>query len=412
MTVVRRRAALVLAGSVGALVGLLVGIVFSDPSPVVDSGPAPVVDTAAEAPPPESTGPPPPERVDPEPAVLLAWTSGGLPAGVVDAAERLEGVVAVTVVRGAQTDLVRSVGADGTVVDELADGWRIPIDTLAVEPDVFARFVDGDAATALAGLAPGEALLGETSARLRGLGPGGSIELATGQVEIVDVVDDLAIAGAELVVHEADAARLGAATERYALLSYEGDRASLQQRLADGPLAGRTPRFRSPVETTWLRHGDAVAPQSWVKATYGEFAYRDGPDRSVEIDPAWIHRSIGEATIPILGEVRCHRGVLDPLGDAMAELARANLGHLVDPAMFAGCFAPRRIEAGQPLSRHAWGIAVDLNVGSNPRGRVADQDPRLVETMQRHGFAWGGTWLVPDPAHYEMRVGSAGGSHR
>ena len=55
----------------------------------------------------------------------------------------------------------------------------------------------------------------------------------------------------------------------------------------------------------------------------------------------------------------------------------------------------------QPLSRHAWGIAVDLNVDDNPRGSFSTQDARLVEIMRRHGFGWGGTWLVPDPAHYE-----------
>ncbi|CAN5293224.1 hypothetical protein BH23ACT9_BH23ACT9_06790 [soil metagenome] len=48
------------------------------------------------------------------------------------------------------------------------------------------------------------------------------------------------------------------------------------------------------------------------------------------------------------------------------------------------------------------GVAVDLNVGDNPRGSFSTQDPRLVEVMRAHGFTWGGTWLVPDPAHHEV----------
>ncbi|MGI9016306.1 MAG: M15 family metallopeptidase [Euzebya sp.] len=26
----------------------------------------------------------------------------------------------------------------------------------------------------------------------------------------------------------------------------------------------------------------------------------------------------------------------------------------------------------------------------------------MVQIMRDHGFTWGGTWLVPDPAHYEV----------
>lgn len=53
------------------------------------------------------------------------------------------------------------------------------------------------------------------------------------------------------------------------------------------------------------------------------------------------------------------------------------------------------------MSRHAWGVAVDLNYPANVRGRSPGQDPRLVEAFERYGFTWGGTWLIPDPAHFE-----------
>ena len=166
-------------------------------------------------------------------------------------------------------------------------------------------------------------------------------------------------------------------------------------------MQGRPARFRTPAETTWLRHGDAVVPQARIKEAYGEFAHRPAAGRSIEIDPRWVDGNIVTRTVPILGPVTCHRAVLGPLGEAMQDLVLANLAHLVDTGGFAGCWAPRRIAAGAPLSRHAWGVAVDLNIGANPRGSFSTQDDRLVEVMARHGFGWGGTWLVPDPGHYE-----------
>jgi hypothetical protein len=62
---------------------------------------------------------------------------------------------------------------------------------------------------------------------------------------------------------------------------------------------------------------------------------------------------------------------------------------------------PRLGVEGHELSRHAWGVAIDLNFGENSTGAADLQDPRLVEVMERWGFTWGGRWLVPDPAHFE-----------
>jgi hypothetical protein len=54
------------------------------------------------------------------------------------------------------------------------------------------------------------------------------------------------------------------------------------------------------------------------------------------------------------------------------------------------------------VSHHAWGIAIDINVDGDPRGDFATQDQRLVDAMAAQGFTWGGDWLFPDPAHYEL----------
>ena len=68
----------------------------------------------------------------------------------------------------------------------------------------FARFASGTDRAALAGLGPGGALLGATSAELRRLGLGDTITLAGGlTVTVSGVVSDSAVGGAELVLDTA-----------------------------------------------------------------------------------------------------------------------------------------------------------------------------------------------------------------
>lgn len=105
--------------------------------------------------------------------------------------------------------------------------------------------------------------------------------------------------------------------------------------------------------------------------------------------------------LPIIGTARCHRLVVGALDGALREVVNANLASLVDPAGFAGCWNPRTTRSGTGIARHAWGVAVDLNAGSNPTGLASVQDPRLVAVFARRGFTEGSRWLVPDPGHFE-----------
>lgn len=83
----------------------------------------------------------------------------------------------------------------------------------------------------------------------------------------------------------------------------------------------------------------------------------------------------------------------------MEELVERNLGSLIQQSQ--GCFYPRVIAGGRGISRHGWGAAVDINIGSNPEGLESIQDPRLIEVMERWGFTSGHEWLIPDPGHFE-----------
>jgi hypothetical protein len=397
-----RRAALATAAVAGMAAGVAVTLSFADADDAARATSTSVTTTTTSAPPSTTTSTVPVDA----PEVLLVWTSGGLPAGLADQVRSLDGVDEVALVHGDETAMSASFDDAGDPVDVLADGWRIPLDTIAVEPASFSSFLDGPAAAAVESLQPGDALLTETSAKMRhDLGPGATIRLEGGTVRIAGIIDDESGASAELIVSAADAPKLGVVTERYLLVHHTAERDVLERTIAERFLDGRAVRFRSPGETTWLRHGDAVQPNLVMKTAFGEFSYRAGDGRQVVIDPAWVDEWIVTESVPILGPVTCHRKVMEPLRAALQELTDSGLGHLVDAADFAGCYSARRIEAGQPMSHHAWGAALDLNVDGNPRGSFSTQDERLVEVMAHHGFGWGGAWLVPDPAHYEAPTG-------
>ena len=93
----------------------------------------------------------------------------------------------------------------------------------------------------------------------------------------------------------------------------------------------------------------------------------------------------------------------------MRELKRKGIAHTARRSNYAGCFNPRFISSYdnsdvgpvRRISRHAWGIALDINAGNNPFGSRPNQDKRLVRVMKKWGFTWGGKWALPDGMHFE-----------
>jgi hypothetical protein len=337
----------------------------------------------------------------PSSRVVLVWTHGGLPPGLSAGVAHLEGVVTVTTVRGQPVDLVRTADAAGRTVDAPASGWTIPLDAMAFDPATYPAFVPEQSRPMFAGLRPGQAILGATSARVRRLGPGATVQLADGhRFTVAAVVDDVLVGAAELVVSTADPAAQ-AWPERYLLVATTGERVGVEK-LTQSLVPSETPvRFRTAGETPFLRDGDAVLPQALIKDRFGEFAYRDLAGRDIEIDPVWSASHLVTQDVPILGRITCHRAVIGAVRAALADLVKSNLAALVDPGTFAGCFAAKRIAPGDPVSRHAWGVALDINYRGNQTGVSSAQDPRLVAVMARYGFTSGADWLQPDPAHFE-----------
>lgn len=379
---------LVIGAALVLALGTPPGTVLPDPAPVAVFDPGTSSDT------------PMPETAD---ALLLVWAAGGLPEGFAAGSSKIDGVTHMTEVVAGRLDLTSSQDRTGAVVDQAEPGWAIPLDAIAIDPVTFAAFVPTGQQPVLQRLEPGTVILSETSASLRNIEVGGQLELgAGGSHTVVGILDDAAIGAAEVVVHRADALAAGM-PPRYLLLRHVQQRPAMETALRG--VAGDLPlRVRAPGETPYLRHGDAVLPQAILKQRYGEFQYRPPRDGELafDVDPNWVAEHVVTRQVPILGSVTCHRAAIETVEAVLTELDRRGLAFTVDPADYQGCWNPRLISLGGDLSRHAWGIAIDLNAEGNPTGIGSGQHDALVELFTTASYGWGGTWLVPDPMHFEI----------
>lgn len=138
-----------------------------------------------------------------------------------------------------------------------------------------------------------------------------------------------------------------------------------------------------------------------------------------------------------VGELVCNKRIADDLVDIFRELYKARYPirsiRLIDDfdgkddasmaADNTSCFNYRPKSGGRSLSKHALGLAVDINPLENPyvRGRTilpADAEPYVdreqsfphkidkndlcYKLFRQHGFTWGGSWgPLKDYQHFE-----------
>jgi D-alanyl-D-alanine carboxypeptidase len=351
----------------------------------------------------------------PEPGPSLdayfAWVPGGLPPGFGAQIAALPTIGQIAVVAADSTWMTSSSDKDGTLVDQPPSPYMIPIDAAAIDPGAYARFLPPETRAIVANLQDGQGILGQTSARLRHIGPGGVMRFLGGaSVTIIGVLPDEFVGAAELVVTRATGASIGVAHNRYLLFQ-----PSAGLRPGDGQLEKRfrallPPGLQYPVvqvhapgETTYLRMGDAVLPQALIKRRFGEWAGRPQPGNGgfIEIDPAWVREHIVTVTLPVLGRVSCNKKLIPRLRSAVDQLVASGLEATIHS--YDGCFSARSAlySPSASISPHAWGAAIDVNADVNRLGTPPVQDPALVALMKRWGFAWGGDGIVPDGMRFE-----------
>jgi len=391
-----KRVIIVLAAlAVGLAGGGAIGLVSQD---------EPKRAVTAISPTPIGTPSPPPRPVIPD--TLLAWTPGGIPDGFGPAVAKVRAVDRLVSVVSGTAWLTRSFSASGDVVDRPPPGLAIPLEVAGANLSAYEHFLSPGDRALLPALDRGEAVLGTTSATLRGIGVGGTLVFGNIRLRVAGILPDAAIGAHEVFVSRETAASIGVVRDRYLLIDPgpKSSRRKLSNRIRGLLPPGKQVQIRGPGETTFFRQGDAVLPPVQLKVMFGEFAAVPIQGGYLDVDPDWVATHIVVASVPVLGRVQCNRALIPQLRGALGEVEREGLSQLLPTGDYAGCYSARFLnrnpEAG--ISHHAWGVALDVNVSKNPYGETPHQDPRVVAIFERWGFTWGGDWILPDGMHFEF----------
>lgn len=104
-----------------------------------------------------------------------------------------------------------------------------------------------------------------------------------------------------------------------------------------------------------------------------------------------------------------HRDAAGLFAAVLDELVLLIPGGLV--AGQCGCYNPDSVTVGGDRSFHTWGIAIDVNWGSNPMYQkdrptgLHAVPPAAGEIARRYGCEWGGDWTYPqDWMHIECHL--------
>ena len=311
----------------------------------------------------------------------------------VDAAERVKGVA------------VAAPLAIERVPVRVGDAHR-SLRVVSVEPVSFRSVAPGqtrDAPFVWTALIGGRAVLTPEASRALNFGSSGTLGFPGRQLTVGAFADNAVPNLGDVMVSSgvARSVDLGAADEAIVGVEDGANLDAIEDALRD--IAGverlrrLQPRAAEPVpapDPVGVAEGDLI----------GRMNFRILKNGFIDPDPAWVASNIVQGTVPILGEVTCHRIVFPQLAAALGEIQREGLAKKIDVSEYGGCYVPRFIgrDPRRGLSMHAFGLAIDLNVSANHLGTNGRMDPEVVEIFERWGFLWGGRWSPPDPMHFEL----------
>jgi hypothetical protein len=291
----------------------------------------------------------------------------------------------------------------------LGEGWRIPMATM-VASSTYVQATGGDAMAKV--VTSGQVLMGETAAKVRGAQVGDVLILRDRKFwmhpfTVGAIVADEFVNSGDLFMSSSAAASLGEMpVSRIAVTDIVSPASVLSGLKKKGIRIGTEYRLR----TSWDRNNpDGTLGTATVKKLLGEFSYRPTFGSSILVAGSWTSRNIAwkmRYTDIKLGN-NCHRIVVDAIQGALTEIKRAGLSRFVNTQnsnRYGGCFVGRynRLAGnfGAP-SRHAWGMAIDINTDTNPQGGVPQMNCAVVRIFRKWGFAWGGNFWPADGMHFE-----------
>jgi len=400
------------AAAVLAFVSADVIVSAATATPGVDT---PALDTPAQVIDVPSTAVPLPVATD----VVTVFQSGALTTALRDSALAAAQAVGAPAVTGRGfTGMLTRLRRGTTVLQQVrAAGWVIPMGVTALPLDAIAGIFGRTIAVPIA---QGTIVLGATSAGMRGAkagdvmefrGHGGTVALTIGLV-----APDAAIGGTEILMGRAQADRLGAGIDSSVVIWGESDRSALLRAIAARGMS-TNPKIR--VERSWDPPSpDETLGLSQTKKLLGEFDFDLAHLSSsgwTAMSPQWKAKYLpgGRVAYPTGIRALCNTAVKADLRAALAEVVNSGLGGGIDVGntnAAGGCGTgsvrlSRVNQAFFAVSRHSWGQPIDMNTVSNCEGCIPRFDCRIVRIFRKHGYAWGGNFLVPDGMHFEWAGG-------
>lgn len=141
----------------------------------------------------------------------------------------------------------------------------------------------------------------------------------------------------------------------------------------------------------------------------GAFPYRPVSASGIQLwnnwqgkNIAWNHKFTG-----VQLTINCNKRIIAPLQRVFTEIAKAGLAKKIDVRntnRYGGCYSARmnRLKNSfRSVSKHAYGMAIDINTQTNAQGATPTLNCRIVRIFRKHGFAWGGNVVPPDGMHFE-----------
>jgi hypothetical protein len=291
----------------------------------------------------------------------------------------------------------------------LTNGWRIPMATMVAPLAYIAAIGGQDMANAASN---GSVLMGETSAGVRGAQVGDVMTLRDRrfqpkQFTVGAIVPDQFVDWGDFFMTDTTANVLGTLPiSRVIVTGMTTSKSVIAAWKAKRFPIGSQFRLR----TSWDRvNPDGTLGTATTKKLLGELIYKPTTGSSMLVDATWatknivwkkVYRGINLAN-------NCHKTVAEAIQNALSEIKAAGLSNAIDVRnsnRYGGCFVGRYNRAGGVFgspSRHAWGMAVDINTATNPQGGVPQMNCSVVRIFRKWGFAWGGNFWPADGMHFE-----------
>jgi len=341
----------------------------------------------------------------PAPDVVSVYTARQLDDGIaqraITAAEQAGG--AGVELNGGVLGLL-AVRRGGQPVQQAPAGYRWPLSTAVMPPEAAGRVASRDVARTEA---LGQVVVTQTTATLHGVQAGDVLtvlgwdgighDLTVGLVAPDDVVG-----GPELMISPDVAGVVGLARPSSVVLWGFRSRAEIDQQLAANGLVATTIRIRRSWDPP---DPDGLLSYPQIKAKFGEFAYSDTAQ-----EPGWVGAHLTRVSLPLGIRATCNNVAIPALQGALNEVAAAGLAGAIDVAntnTYGGCYgglgevSPLGSTTGGFLSKHSWGVAIDMNTVQNPEGAPPTMNCDVVRIFRKWGFAWGGNFIQGDGMHFE-----------